>query len=122
MHSINARTAAYTLALSSLTKAWARFFDCSEQLDGTYTFDALPSMECLSPVGRAYVLLGVIGCLVWGVAVPVQLYTTLKEDASDEAWTADEIESHAWVLLKYKPSRWWFVSRHHASSWLARID
>ena len=87
---------------------------------GTYTLDAVPSEEC----GGVYVLLGMAGFLIWGVAVPLKLYRTLKKDASDGAWTADEIEAHAWVLLKYKPNRWWFVSNtcHCAPSWLARIN
>ena len=46
LHAINARTAAYTLALPALTRAWVKYVDCTEQPDGTFTWDAMPEKEC----------------------------------------------------------------------------
>ena len=105
LHAINARTAAYTLALPALTRAWIKFVDCTEQPDGRFTLDGLPEGEC-NP-GIAFVA----GCMgfLWGVLVPAKLFWTLRKSASDGQWSSDEVESHAWLLLKYKPDRWYFV-------------
>ena len=105
LHAINARTAAYTLALPALTRAWIKWVDCTEQPDGRFTLDGLPEGEC-NP-GIAFVA----GCMgfLWGVLVPAKLFWTLRKSASDGQWSSDEVESHAWLLLKYKPDRWYFV-------------
>eukprot|EP01043_Picozoa_sp_COSAG02_P020284 COSAG02_NODE_997_length_15333_cov_13.688526_14_plen_271_part_00 len=43
LHSINARTAAYTLALPALTRAWVKMVDCTDgELDGAFTHKARP--------------------------------------------------------------------------------
>ena len=52
---------------------------------------------------------GFFFALLWGVLVPAKLFWTLRKSASDGQWASDEVESHAWLLLKYKPDRWYFV-------------
>ena len=105
LHAINARTAAYTLALPALTRAWVKWVDCTEQPDGMFVLDGLPETEC-----RGFFLtFGGLCALMWGVLVPAKLFWTLHKSASDGDWSSDELESHAWVLLKYKPERWYFV-------------
>jgi hypothetical protein len=106
LHAINARTAAYTLALPGLTRAWIKFLDCTQQPDGTFTLDALPVEHCSDSF---YKPVGAIAALFWSVIIPAKLFWTLRQSASDGDWSADEMESHAWVLLKYKPERWYFV-------------
>jgi hypothetical protein len=105
LHSINARTAAYTLALPSLTRSWIKLVDCSLQPDGTYKLVAHPGIECSStfPIGTFF-------ACVWAVVVPARLFCILRQSAVDRQWSEEEIKSHAWMLLKYKPNRWWFVS------------
>ena len=105
LHAINARTAAYTLALPALTRAWVKFVDCTEQPDGRCTLDGLPQQEVL----LAHLFFGGFFALLWGVLVPAKLFWTLRKSASDGEWSSDEVESHAWLLLKYKPERWYFV-------------
>ena len=47
LHSINARTAAYTLALPALTRAWVKMVDCTDgELDGAFTRKRLPAPTC----------------------------------------------------------------------------
>ena len=46
LHSVNARTACYTMSVGALVKSCAKMLDCTEQLDGTYTLDALPDTVC----------------------------------------------------------------------------
>ena len=46
LHSINARTAFYTMAVGALVKSCAKMLDCTEQLDGTSTLDVLPDTVC----------------------------------------------------------------------------
>lgn len=105
LHAINARTAAYTLALPALTRAWVRFVDCTEQPDGTFALDGLPGQEYRGE----FLLCGGCSALLWGVLVPAKLFWTLRKSASDGQWSSAEVESHAWLLLKYKPDRWYFV-------------
>jgi hypothetical protein len=106
LHAINARTASYTLALPALTRAWVKFLDCTTQPDGTRTLDAMPDKDC----EPGYTYCGALCALVWGVLVPTKLFCTLRKSAAHGDWSPDEVESHAWLLLKYKPDRWYFVS------------
>ena len=105
LHAINARTAAYTLALPALTRAWVKFVDCTEQPDGRCMLDGLPGQARTD----VYLVFGGFSALLWGVLVPAKLFWTLRKSASDGEWSSDEVESHAWLLLKYKPDRWYFV-------------
>ena len=73
LHAINARTAAYTLALPALTRAWIKFVDCTEQPDGRFTLDGLPEQEC----NNHFLLWGGFYALLWGVLVPAKLFWTL---------------------------------------------
>ena len=107
LHAINARTAAYTLALPALTRAWIKWVDCTEQPDGRCTLDGLP--EEGHDENSAFLFFGGLCALLWGVLVPAKLFWTLRKSASDGQWASDEVESHAWLLLKYKPDRWYFV-------------
>jgi hypothetical protein len=111
-HAINARTAMYTLALPSLTRSWVKMIDCTKSPDGRYMLDALPTQEC-DPADdefRIFLSLGVSVALMWAVIVPAKLFHACYSSAADGVWTAEELEAHAWLLLKYKPTRWWFVS------------
>lgn len=113
-HAINARTAAYTIALPALTRAWVQLLDFTEQPDGTYTLDGMPQEPLLHESGcypgcQAAIAGGLTGC-VWAVLVPIRLFVALRKFAADDKWSHDEVEAYAWLLLKYKPNRWYFVS------------
>jgi len=48
LHSINARTAAYTLALPALTRAWVKMVDCTDgELDGAFTHKHTHTPACV---------------------------------------------------------------------------
>ena len=46
LHSINARTAFYTISVGALVKSCAKMLDCTQQPDGSYSLDALPDLPC----------------------------------------------------------------------------
>jgi hypothetical protein len=110
-HAINARTAMYTLALPSLTRSWVKAMDCTKSPDGRYLLDALPVQEC-NPADedfRGIFFIGISMALTWAVLVPAKLFHAVHSSAADGVWAVEELEAHAWILLKYKPTRWWFV-------------
>ena len=110
LHSINARAALYTLAIGALVNSCAKMLDCTLQPDGTYTLDAQPELTCWED-DQPHVLLaplGAIGLVIYCVVVPFKLFCTLRRSAKDGHWSMEEMEKHAWLILKYKPSRWWF--------------
>ncbi len=103
LHSINARVAFFTISVGALVKSCAKMLDCTQQPDGSYTLDALPDMECWD--GQHSKLLapaGAIGLVFYCVLVPLKLFCTLRRSAKDGAWTPDELEKHAWLLLKVR--------------------
>ena len=54
---------------------------------------------------------GVVGIVVYAVAIPAVLFMRLRTESKDEGddkFDADFMESHGWLVLRYKPSRWWF--------------
>ena len=109
-HSINARTAFYTMAVGALVKSCAKMLDCTAQTDGTATLDVLPDTVCWQDF-HATVLapLGTAGLLVYGVLVPLKLFLSLHSSAKDGNWSEDEYEKHAWLILKVQ-SIW--IRRH----------
>ena len=46
--------------------------------------------------------LGGVGLIVYCLLVPGKLYTTLKVNAADGQWSDQELEAHAWLLLKVR--------------------
>ena len=108
LHSINARTAFFTMAVGALCKSCATLLDCTLQPDGTPTLDVLPDLTCWKGIHIVLAPAGVVMMLLYCVLVPQKLFLDLKQSSSDGKWTEDELEKHAWLLLKYKPSRWWF--------------
>ena len=50
--------------------------------------------------------LGAVGLLVYCVLTPLKLYHTLKSNAADGQWSNEELEAHAWLLLKVRPPRY----------------
>ena len=102
LHSINARTACYTMAIGALVKSCAKMLDCSIQPDGTASLDVLPDMVCWQGFHLVLAALGALGLLYYIVLIPWQLFLTLRSSAKDRKWTEDELEKHAWLILKVR--------------------
>ena len=52
---------------------------------------------------------GVVGMMVYAAAIPVVLFKRLHRESQDEGnerFDQDFMESHGWLVLRYKPSRW----------------
>ena len=106
LHSMNARTAFYTMAVGALIKSCAKMIDCTWlEVDGTYRLDSLPDTVCLHGFHRTMATLGVLGLVFYCVVVPYMLYLPLKRCAADGYWTQQELESHAWLILKVRKQK-----------------
>eukprot|EP01045_Picozoa_sp_COSAG04_P034757 COSAG04_NODE_7746_length_1073_cov_2.365188_1_plen_124_part_10 len=93
LHSINTRTAFYTMSVGALVKSCAKMLDCTEQPDGSYTLDALPDMECWDGDHlEIFAPAGAIGLVFYCVLVPLKLFWALRGSAKDGQWTPDELE------------------------------
>merc|ERR1719223_2404951 len=68
----------------------------------------MPDMICWEGDHFVFAALGAAMLLFYSVLVPAKLFHTVKSSAADGKWSEEELESHGWLLLKYKPSRWWF--------------
>ena len=64
----------------------------------------MPDMICWEGKHVSFAALGVAGLLFYCVLVPVKLYHTVKRSAADGEWSEQELESHAWLLLKVRAS------------------
>ena len=73
LHSINARTAFYTMSVGALVKSCAKMLDCTQQPDGSYTLDALPDLVCWEGNHMTLASAGAIGLVVYCVLVPLTL-------------------------------------------------
>ena len=111
LHSINARTAFYTISVGALVKSCAKMLDCTQQPDGSYTLDALPDLVCwdgtdldADPQIWMPASAGAIGLVFYCVLVPLKLFWDLWRSAADGHWAPDELEKHAWLLLKVRSS------------------
>ena len=103
LHSINARTAFYTMAVGALVKSCAKMLDCTEQLDGTSTLDVLPDTVCWTGIhGGLLGPLGALGLIFYCVLVPLKLFMSLRSSAKDGEWSEDELEKHAWLILNVR--------------------
>ena len=103
LHSINARTAFYTMAVGALVKSCAKMLDCTEQLDGTSTLDVLPDTVCWHGFHAELLApLGGFGLIFYAVLVPLKLFLHLLDSAKDGEWSEDELEKHAWLILKVR--------------------
>ena len=128
LHSTNARTAVYTLALGSLVRSCARCLDCSQEVHewcsfsvgeddsshchtehtGTYHLDVLPSVQCFRGSHTVVTIAAAILLTIYGVLIPAYLFLKVRAGAKDSIWTHDELVCWGWLILKYKPNRWWF--------------
>jgi hypothetical protein len=127
-HSRNAITAAYTLALPALTRGWVKTMDCSYDKKDLFhaTLDAAPHVRC-GEEGEHWNGTGRFGfgapfALLWSVVVPVALFIAVRKAAAADSRTPEAVDSHAWLLLKYRRERWWFVSPSHAQATRLHID
>ena len=103
LHSINARTAFYTMAVGALVKSCAKMLDCTQQPDQSYTLDVLPDTVCWEGVHAELLApLGAVGLLVYVILVPLRLFMSLWASAKDGEWSEDELEKHAWLILKVR--------------------
>jgi hypothetical protein len=118
---VQARTAFFTMAVGALAKSCAKMLDCTSQqtsISGeAATLDALPEMACWEGDHIPMAALGAVGLLVYCVLAPLKLYHTLKSNAADGQWSNEELEAHAWLLLKVRPpsSRFRYSSAVHRS-------
>ena len=73
----------------------------------------MPSIECWAD-NTTFWVMAVMGCVllsIYAVIIPVYLFRRLlheSRDATDERWDDEFLESHGWLLLRYKPNRWFF--------------
>ena len=103
LHSINARTAFYTMSVGALVKSCAKMLDCTEQPDGTSTMDVLPDTVCWTGIHAELLApLGGFGLIFYGAIVPLKLFMSLRRSAKDGEWSEDELEKHAWLILKVR--------------------
>ena len=102
LHSINAGTAFYTMAVGSLVKSCAKVIDCTSHQGGLAppTLDALPDMTCWEGSHWALASLGLVGLLVYCVVVPVKLFSNLRASAADGEFSDDELQKGGWLILK----------------------
>lgn len=56
--------------------------------------------------------LGVLGMLLYAGVIPAFLYMRLKKESQrtedEDDWKPEFLQAHGWLVLRYKPSRWWF--------------
>ena len=102
LHSINARTAFYTMSVGALVKSCAKMLDCTQQPDGSYTLDAVPDLACWGGNHTGLASAGAIMLVFYCVVVPLKLFCALHRSAVDGHWSPDELEKHAWLLLKVR--------------------
>ena len=116
LHSTNAMIAVWTLTLSPLVKSCIRTIDCTHQPQYSppiWSLDSMPSIECWAD-NTTFWVMAVMGCVllsIYAVIIPVYLFRRLlheSRDATDERWDDEFLESHGWLLLRYKPNRWFF--------------
>ena len=106
LHSINARVAFYTISVGALVKSCAKMLDCTQQPDGASTLDVLPGTVCWTGVHLELLApLGAAGLIFYAVLVPLKLFMSLRNSAKDGEWSEDELEKHAWLILKVPLSR-----------------
>eukprot|EP01051_Picozoa_sp_SAG22_P001444 SAG22_NODE_56_length_23716_cov_11.146759_23_plen_1059_part_00 len=113
-HAFNAVTATFTLALGALVRSCAQRLDCSAvAFNGTTTdrLDVNPAVECTSDDSTFAVMavVATIGFVAYGFLIPAVLFCRMRSGVKnggleDPAFLA----SAAWVILKYRPARWWF--------------
>lgn len=81
---------------------YLQMIDCTQQPDDSHTLDAMPDMICWEGKHNSFAALGVAGLLFYCVLVPAKLLHTVKGSAADGEWSEQELESHAWLLLKVR--------------------
>ena len=128
LHATNAMVAVWTIALGPLIKSCMRAVDCSEGVVGGVQLSylvAMPEIECWPADGVAILddgtlqngfwlilPLGLLLLLAYTVAVPAILFARVRAgittDKGETTFNADHVISYGWLLLRYKPSRWWF--------------
>ena len=89
------------MAVGALTKSCTKMLDCTSTGD-TSTLDALPDVTCWQGSHLPLAALGGAGLIVYCVLVPLKLYMTLRGHAADGEWSDQELEAHAWLLLKVR--------------------
>ena len=91
------------MAVGALVKSCAKMLDCTEQPDGTSTLDVLPDTVCWQGVHAELLApLGAVGLIFYAVLVPLKLFLHLLDSAKDGEWSEDELEKHAWLILKVR--------------------
>jgi len=131
LHSTNAMIAIWTISLGPLVKSCVKAVDCTQMqmpvidengLNTTYTLvyrlDAMPDIECWSYDSFVFVIvasLAIIFLLFYAVMMPLILFVSLRKekmkvsgDGDHKGFEGDFLESHGWLVLRYKPSRWYF--------------
>lgn len=108
-HATNARTALYTLAFNSLVTASLRCIDCTHTETYGWTLDILPEQECWEGSHIAIAAFGFVTVVVMGLVIPGLMFRTLNSAHRDGKLHDPEFaESHAWMLLKYRDSQFYF--------------
>ena len=122
LHSTNAMIAVYTQAVGSLVRKCIQTVDCTfqEDLGGVYTLNMMPEIECwhtewstMDYNHQLFYAMALIGCggfAFYALFIPYHLFKRLHQANREGKLFQDEdfLESHGWLVLKYKPKRWWF--------------
>jgi hypothetical protein len=90
------------MAVGALTKSCAKMLDCTKSTGDAFTLDALPGVTCWEGEHLPMAVLGAAGLFIYCVMVPLKLYCTLRRNAADGQWSNEELEAHAWLLLKVR--------------------
>ena len=113
-HSANANFAVFSLAFASLVRSSANRLDCSPNYapNGTllkHTLDVNPNMECSwSREFGFLVFLVVLSLLSYALFVLWRWFYLKVGIMRGCLKDPNFIARNAWILLKYKPSMWWF--------------
>ena len=120
LHATNARIAAYTMAVGALVKSCVSSIACQEEvlggISGPYVDDgsarvvmiAMPDEVCWTSDHNSLAFFAVLMLVIYTIVVPVVLFYKAKSAAADGDWSSDELQQYGWLVLKYKPSRWYF--------------
>ena len=120
LHATNARIAVYTMAVGALVKSCVSSIACQEEVlggtSGPYVDDgsarvvmiAMPDEVCWTSDHSILAFFAVLMLVVYTIVVPAVLFCKAKNAAADGDWSSDELQQYGWLVLKYKPSRWYF--------------
>jgi hypothetical protein len=112
LHAMNAMVALYTIAVPALLRSCLTAVNCTWQpaLD-RYTLDSMPDIECWGDddTFTQFAACAIAGAVIYFVVIPASLLRRLRRASCDGVLTdPDFLEANSWLVLKYRPDRYWF--------------